>query len=304
MLCGIKIDTEQIDLAIISHDGEFVFEQSLKLPADENTLIQLIVQTLSGVDSACQPQALGITFPGFYAGTAAPEHYQLYCASIPALHKTSLKYRLQASLNIPVSLASYGQALCASHLQHYPDKNIFALHVAQDASAGLGVRGHLISGAHGIAGNWGHISLPWPVDYELDNKVCWCGKSGCLAHFVSLGGLEQDYTLLTNEQAQAQDIISRARQGDIVAESVIQVLEDRLARGLAMVCNLFDPDLIILGGYLGSVERIFSAIPRKWPGYSQIGHFSVELAAPAYDDKKSLLIGASQLEHHHRKQPS
>ncbi len=293
MKCGIQINTDNLSFAIVSNDGEFVFRHDSTLPTSEAEIVQLITALVKQLDPAYTPSSIGIAIPGLYN----TKQNHIHCPNIPILHHLELKYSLQASLNMNVSIASFGQALCAAHQEKYPDENIFALHCTTDVSAGLSVAGRLVLGAHGIAGNWGHISLPWPVEYELDGRVCWCGKSGCLAHFVSIGGIEHDYELLTSSKATADEIISRSKSGDIVAESVLQVLEDRIARGLAMICNLLDPHTIILGGYLADIDRLPTSIPRKWPGYSQIGNLSVPVQHSAYDDTIGLLIGASKLHH-------
>ena len=107
----------------------------------------------------------------------------------------------------------------------------------------------------------------WPVDYEMEGRICICGRTGCIEHFISLKGLSHDYELLTGNKLTAENIIKQAQTGDIVAESTLQVLEDRISRGLAMVIGLLDPDIILIGGILAESERLFTNIPRKWPGY-------------------------------------
>ena len=101
----------------------------------------------------------------------------------------------------------------------------------------------------------------------MEGRICVCGRTGCLEHFVSLEGLSQNYELLTGNTLAAENIIKRAEAGNIVAESAMQVLEDRISRGLAMVIGLLDPDIILIGGMLAKSERLFTNIPRKWPGY-------------------------------------
>ncbi len=105
------------------------------------------------------------------------------------------------------------------------------------------------------------------MDCETDGRVCICGRTGCLEHFVSLEGLSYDYELLTGSKLTAEKIIEQADSGDIIAESAIQVLEDRIARGLAMVIGLLDPNVIFIGGVLAESQRMITNIPRKWPGY-------------------------------------
>ena len=151
--------------------------------------------------------------------------------------------------------------------QHDNKKTIFALSLDQFVCGGIIVADTLLSGPNGLAGDWGHLSLPWPVDYEMDGRICICGRAGCLEHFVSLGGLSHDYELLTGNKLTAEDIIKQAETGNIVAESAMQVIEDRIARGLAMVIGLLDPDIILISGILAENERLFTNIPQKWPGY-------------------------------------
>ena len=101
----------------------------------------------------------------------------------------------------------------------------------------------------------------------MEERTCVCGRTGCIEHFVSLEGLSHDYELLTGNKLTAENIIKQAETGDIVAESAMPVLEDRISRGLAMVIGLIDPDIILIGGMLAKSERLFTNIPRKWPGY-------------------------------------
>ncbi len=158
----------------------------------------------------------------------------------------------------------------------------------------MAISGRLVTGQNGLAANIGHISLPWPVDFELDGQICWCGKTGCLTQCISCSGVEADFRRLTSDKASVEQIIQRATTGDFMAESVIQVLEDRIARSLALICNLLDPDVIILGGYLASLDRLYDNIPRKWPGYST----AVSLKTPlirAENDHHSRLYGAAML---------
>ncbi|MGB1545845.1 MAG: ROK family protein, partial [Candidatus Puniceispirillaceae bacterium] len=188
----------------------------------------------------------------------------------PLIAQKTLRRDLQAALNHSVLVASDGQCLAVaarSMLQLDNKLTIFALSLDQSVCGGIIVSDKLLSGPHGLAGDWGHLSLPWPVDYELEGRKCVCGRTGCLEHFVSLEGLSHDYELLTGNKLTAENIIKQAETGDIVAESAMQVIEDRISRGLAMVIGLLDPDIILIGGMLAKSERLFTNIPRKWPGY-------------------------------------
>ena len=188
----------------------------------------------------------------------------------PLIDKKTLRRDLQAALNHSILVASDDQCLAVagrSMLQLDNKPTIFALSLDQFVSGGIIVSNKLLSGPHGLAGDWGHLSLPWPVDHELEGRICVCGRTGCLEHFVSLEGLSYDYELLTGNKSTAENIIKQAETGNIVAEAAIQVIEDRISRGLAMVIGLLDPDIILIGGMLAKSERLFTNIPRKWPSY-------------------------------------
>ena len=97
---------------------------------------------------------------------------------------------------------------------------IFALSLDQSVCGGIIVSDKLLFGPHGLAGGWGHLSLPWPLDHEMEGRVCGCGRTGCLEHFVSLEGLSHDYELLTGNKLTAENIIKQAETGDIVAKKL------------------------------------------------------------------------------------
>jgi predicted NBD/HSP70 family sugar kinase len=107
--------------------------------------------------------------------------------------------------------------------------------------------------------------------------VCWCGRSGCLESFLSTAALEGDYQRVTGEWRAAADITTASANSDIVADSVIQVFEDRLGRATATIISLFDPDVIVLGGTFLNLPRLCERMPRKWPGYVQVDRSKTRL---------------------------
>ena len=298
MTCGIRLTPSENSIAIISDDGDFVYKAALS-PVDSYTV--LLLQLAAAITDACSEQdastPIGVCIQGHETtanGTIKSLHH-------PLLEGKPLKRDLQAALNRPVIVASEGQCLASAARQQprFSDKTtIFALSLDSFVCGGIIVNDHLLTGAHGIAGDWGHVSLPWPVDFELDGRVCICGRTGCLEHFVNLPGLAHDYEMLTGSSLSATEIINQAAKGDIVAESAMQVIEDRIARGLAMVIGLLDPDVIVIGGLLADSQRLFTAVPRKWPGYIRTSQAS-DILKPVCEDTKTLadtyLIGAAGL---------
>jgi fructokinase len=138
----------------------------------------------------------------------------------------------------------------------------FAVILGTGCGGGLVVNGQLIEGAHGVGGEWGHIPLPWPKAEELDAPQCWCGQRSCLETWVSGSGLQRDFTKLTGRTLDGEAIVRAARAGDAHAALTFDRYIDRLARGLAVICNIVDPDTIVLGGGLSNVSELYERVPQ------------------------------------------
>jgi fructokinase len=161
------------------------------------------------------------------------------------------------------------------------DANCFALSEATDGAAqgfgcvfgvilGTGVGGGLVIktkthiGANAIAGEWGHNPLPWPADDERPGPPCYCGKYGCIETFLSGPGLAADHKRTTGEVCEAAAIAERADAGDAACRASLDRHAERLAKGLAMVINVIDPDAIILGGGISNIESLYRSVPARW----------------------------------------
>ena len=127
--------------------------------------------------------------------------------------------------------------------------------------AGIVIDKRVVSGRNRIAGEWGHNPLPWPRAEELPGPPCNCGKSGCIETFLSGPGLSREFRIRTGSDLSANEISSAADAGDKEAVAVMETYEDRLARGLAHVINIVDPDMIVLGGGLSNIERLYRNVP-------------------------------------------
>ncbi len=161
------------------------------------------------------------------------------------------------------------------------DANCFALSEAADgAGAGAGVvfgailgtgvgagivaQGRVLDGPNGIAGEWGHNPLPWPREDERPGHTCFCGRSSCVETWLSGPGIERDHLAATGEPAGAKDIAVRAATGDAACGATLARYEERLARAMAHVINLLDPDVIVLGGGMSNIDRLYTNVPELW----------------------------------------
>ena len=161
------------------------------------------------------------------------------------------------------------------------DANCFALSEASDGAgagaavvfgailgtgvgAGIVVRGEVLDGPNAIAGEWGHNPLPWPRDDERPGTMCFCGRPGCIETWVSGTGIERDHRHVAGAALKAPEIVARAAAGDAACAATLSRYEERLARALAHVINLLDPDVIVLGGGMSNVLRLYAEVPRLW----------------------------------------
>ena len=173
------------------------------------------------------------------------------------------------------------EALLGREVRITNDANCFALSEATDGAAagaeivfgvilgtgvggGIVVRGHVLTGPNAIAGEWGHNPLPWPKDDERPGYPCFAGHSGCIETFLSGPGIERDHLRTNGEALTSHDIGARAAIGDAACEATLRRYEERLARALAHVINILDPDVIVLGGGMSNVQRLYVNVPALW----------------------------------------
>jgi fructokinase len=141
---------------------------------------------------------------------------------------------------------------------------VFGAILGTGVGAGIVVHGRVLDGPNAIAGEWGHNPLPWPRDDERPGPACFCGRYGCIETFVSGPGLERDHLHDASEPLKSHTIVARAEMGDTACEATIACYEDRLARSLAHVINLLDPDVIVLGGGMSNIGRLYRNVPALW----------------------------------------
>jgi fructokinase len=164
------------------------------------------------------------------------------------------------------------------------DANCFALSEASDGAgaghgvvfgailgtgcgAGIVIDGRVLTGPNAIAGEWGHNPLPWPQPEERPGPKCYCGKHACQESFLAGTGLERDFREQTGRDLKGADIVAAADSGDAQAEAALQRYEHRLARGLAAILNVIDPDVVVLGGGMSNLERLYRNVPKLWGAF-------------------------------------
>ncbi len=165
---------------------------------------------------------------------------------------------------------------------------VFGVILGTGVGGGIVVNGRLLQGPNAIAGEWGHNPLPWPRAEELPGPECYCGKRGCIETFLSGPGLARDFLRYTGQSLTGPEILVMAESGDAEAEAAFQRYEDRLARGLAQVINLLDPDAIVLGGGLSNCARLYEEVPKRWGRYVFSDRVDTLLLPPRHGDSSGV----------------
>ena len=171
---------------------------------------------------------------------------------------------------------------------------VFAAILGTGCGAGIALDGRMHSGPNGLAGEWGHNPLPWQRPDEYPGDPCYCGQRGCIERWLSGPALEGDYHRASGSALPGSEIVSAAEAGDPRAVAALERYEDRLARALAHVVNLLDPDIIVLGGGLSRIERLYRSVPPKIAKWV-FGKSAATLVVPAKHGDSSGVRGAARL---------
>jgi fructokinase len=202
-------------------------------------------------------------------------------------------------------LAEDLRRLVARPLRFDNDANCFALSEAVDGAGagqrmvfgvilGTGTGGGVVidrrvwCGRNAIAGEWGHNPLPRAVADELPGPPCYCGRTGCIETFLSGSGLARDHARATGQRAEPAEIAARAEQGDAAASATLARFEDRLARALSSVLNVLDPDVVVLGGGLSNIRRLYDNVPRLLERYVFSDRVETPVVPPVHGDSSGV----------------
>jgi len=163
-------------------------------------------------------------------------------------------------------------------------RSVFGVILGTGCGGGIVINGQLLDGPRGIAGEWGHNPLPWPAPDEYPGPRCWCGRQSCIETWVSGPALEADHARTTGEQLMATKIAAHAAAGNPAARETLARHASRLARGLAHVVNILDPEVIVLGGGLCQLQHLYGTLPALMAPYVLADKATVDVRAPKWGD--------------------
>jgi fructokinase len=264
---GIDLGGTKIEAIALDEEGHERFRHRMPTPRGSyDGTVEAVASLVARAEAIVGSSSVGIGMPG----VISPATGLVKNANSTWLNGRPLAEDLASRLGRQVRLAN--------------DANCFALSEATDGAAagqtvvfgvilgtgvggGLVVCGRVVTGANAIAGEWGHNALPWPELDERPGPACYCGRHGCIETFLSGPGLSSDHLKQTGVTMDAAAIVAAAARGDSAAEATVARYEDRLARGLASIINVLDPDAIVLGGGLSNIAQLYERVPRRWERY-------------------------------------
>jgi fructokinase len=295
MRIGIDLGGTKIEGIVLGSDGSELIRDRVPTPGGNYqgtlTAVHEMIRRLELL--AGEPCSIGIGMPGSRSrATARVKNSNSTC-----LNGQPLYHDLEALLGCPLRFANDADCFALSEATDGAAAGaavVFGVIVGTGTGGGIVVNGQLVLGPNGIAGEWGHNPLPWPGTAELPGPPCYCGLQGCIETWLSGPALARDHQRFCGEALDAVEITRRALAGDSRARRTLDRYTDRMARALASVINILDPEVIVLGGGVSNIASLYEQVPRRWERYIFSDRVDTKLV-PAKHGDSSGVRGAAWL---------
>lgn len=282
---GIDLGGSKIEIAVLDAAGSEALRRRVATPAgDYDATVATIARLVEDAErERGAPCSVGVATPGSLSlATGLARNANSTC-----LNGRALRQDLERALGREVRLANDANCFALSEAIDGAGRGagvVFGVILGTGVGGGIVVDGRIVTGANAIAGEWGHNPLPLAGDDAPALPRCYCGRDGCVETFLSGPGLSADHARATGERLDAEAIAKRAAARDAACEASLRRYESRLARALAVVVNVLDPDVIVLGGGLSKLERLYESVPATWGRHVFSDEVRTRLAPPVHGD--------------------
>ena len=282
---GIDLGGTKIEAVLMDPAGQILRRERVPTPRHDyrktiETLREMVQQFERDLGT---PARVGIGTPGAISPATGlvKNANSIWLNGMPLLHD------LQRELDREVRMANDADCFALSEAIDGAGRDariVFGVILGTGVGGGVVVERQLMAGPNAIAGEWGHNSLPWPVDEERPGPDCYCGLTGCIETFLSGPGLESDYATAVGAPLSSVEIVTAAGDGDGQADAALRRYEQRLARALASVINVIDPHVIVLGGGLSRIASLYEHVPALWEPFVFSDRVDTRLVPPVHGD--------------------
>jgi len=285
---GVDFGGTKVEAAALDAEGNFQARVRAPNPGAYDAAREVVRDLIAEAEAQAGAKgSIGIGTPG----SVSPKTGLMRNSNSLYLNGRPFREDLEQTLGRPIRMANDANCLALSEAMDGAAAGagvVFAGILGTGCGGGLVANGKLVEGRNGVAGEWGHNPLPWPQPDELPAPKCWCGKPGCLELYISGTGLKTDYTGHGGQTPDAQTVVERARAGEANATAALDRYIDRLARALATVVNLVDPDAIVLGGGMSNVAELYARVPALTASYIFSDVFETPITAAAHGDSSGV----------------
>lgn len=289
MRLGIDLGGTKTEIIALAPSGEEIYRQRADTPRGD--YMEILNNIKSLVDAAEQEVgqrgSIGIGIPG----ALSRETGQARNANTTELNGRPLRSDLETLLGTPVRVANDANCFALSEATDGAGAShsvVFGIILGTGVGGGIVVNGTILTGPNSVAGEWGHNPLPWANQNERPGPDCYCGKKGCIETFISGPGVSRSHDAIGANGPTARQIAQMAEQGDAAALQTLASFERRLAKSLASVINVLDPDIIVCGGGLSNLDRIYENLPHLLQQYCFSDNIETPFVKAKYGDSSGV----------------
>ena len=289
MRIGIDLGGTKIEGIVLAESGREIARKRIAAPrgsySDTLAAITGLVAEIVPAENADAPVGIGVP------GKLSPATGLIENANSTWLIGQPFDVDIAERLNRPVRVANDANCLAVSEATDGSGRGervVFAVILGTGVGAGIVVNGKILTGANAIAGEWGHTPLPWMTDDEWPGPRCYCGRNGCIETFLCGPALSRAYKQATGDDLAPAEILLLSDQGNEAASGVLANYEDRLARALAAAINILDPDVIVLGGGLSNIGRLYADINKRIGAYAFSDMITTPVRPPLHGDSSGV----------------
>ncbi len=291
---GVDLGGTKIEALAIDRTGKECFRERVPTPQGnyEGTVkavaaLATAAAKATGTSLTNKTASLGIGIPG----AVSPQTGLIKHANSVVMIGHPFEKDMEAVIGAPVRLANDADCFALSEASDgaaASAKVVFGIIIGTGCGGGLVVNGHVIQGPNAITGEWGHNGMPRPTDEERPGPSCYCGRTGCVEQFLSGPAFARDDSERRGYALPSPEIVALAEKGETTAVETLSRYIERLARASSMVINIIDPDVIVLGGGMSKIKRLYDEVPTLWPRYVFSKTVLTKLVPPQHGDSSGV----------------